>query len=139
MTDNCETILAKINALLDVLRADPGPIESTDFVSFAEACVERIVKLIHERDSLLAIQPCGHPAAAIRHGSGNPTTNYCGWCADIDGALDAGRKEARRVVVPVFDYKTANAAYWLCDCGAFVRRHHFWCWSCGARLDWSEE
>lgn len=89
--------------------------------------------------ALLALQPCGHPAAAIRHGSGNPTTNYCGWCADIDGALDAGRKETRRVVVPVWSQRVAGEPDWRCSCGwrigAFGRQVKY-CPGCGAWLRW---
>jgi hypothetical protein len=45
------------------------------------------------------LQPCGHPVSAIRCNPNAPvTTNWCGWCADIDQARQGQRDMATTLV-----------------------------------------
>ena len=41
---------------------------------------------MNDSKTLGDMQPCGHPVQAIRSGrdKGNHTSNWCGWCADVD-------------------------------------------------------
>lgn len=54
----------------------------------------------------VSLQPCGHPYAAVRRGeewAPGKFTQWCGWCADIDQAVQAEREACATIAETLYE------------------------------------